>query len=153
MGCRGCPEKSGSKVDRYGNPLNENHTHANSSMGDYEKEVYAHNDLRFRENMTYRDYKKEKEAHRKKTREMSDQIAKSFSDDYKRIQIDELIAVVNNEEVHRLSPTQSLAMLYELTHHADYQKIVDEFEGLREQVDALYNELMKNKIKVSWNPK
>ncbi len=76
-----------------------------------------------------------------------------FSDDYKRIQIDELISVYNHEFVHvKLTPSQALVALYEFVHNPTYQKIIDEFTGLREQVDLRYAELMKNKLEIKWQP-
>jgi hypothetical protein len=158
MGCRGCPEKSRNlRVDRHGNPIPEVKENipqqGSSTMSDYEKEVYNQASNVRKEAMNYRDYIREKKIQRDKTREISDTVVKTFSDDYKRIQIDELISVFNNEEVHRLSPTQSLVMLYELVHHAEYQKIIDEFESLKEQVDIKYKSLMDQKIITTWRPK
>jgi hypothetical protein len=162
MGCKGCPEKNKNiQVDKYGNPVlpgqenQQNNTFKESkeALAEYEKEVYNQSLLKTKANITYKEYVNGKAEHRKKSKDLGDSILKSFSDDFKRIQVDELIAVVNNEEVHRLSPTQALVMLYELVHHKDYQKIISEFTNLNEQVDKKYQELMNNKIITSWNPK
>lgn len=159
MGCKGCPERNEKlRFDRYGNPIPKEEPVSSaesidSAMSSYEKEVYEQTTLKNRSNTTYKEYVLGKEEHRKKTREIGNNIIKSFSDDYKRIQVDELVSVFNNEEVHRLSPTQALVMLYELVHHKDYQKIISEFEGLSEQVDLKYKMLMDNRINVRWSPK
>ena len=164
MSCRGCPEKNKNlKFDRYGNPIVEGEepkqevvntpTAKDSAMGEYEKEIYEQATLKTRNNITYKDYVREKNHHKDKTRTISEAVIKNFSDDYKRIQVDELISVFNNEEVHRLSPTQALVMLHELVHHKDYQKIIAEFTNLPEQVDKKYKELMSNNIIINWSPK
>lgn len=159
MGCKGCPERSERlKFDRYGNPIVDGEPKekdlpsVESAMSSYEKEVYNQTMLKNRSNVTYKEYVKGKEEHRKRTRDIGNDVIKSFSDDYKRIQVDELIAVYNNEEVHRLSPTQALVMLYELVHHKDYQKIIEEFVGLNEIVDKKYKQLMDDRINVNWSP-
>jgi hypothetical protein len=161
MGCKGCPEKNKNlSFDKYGNPVIEgsppNDTptpNKDSAMGDYEKEVYEQTLLKGRKDITYKEYVAGKAIHRDRGRALGDNVIKNLSDDYKRIQIDELVGVVNSEEVHRLSPTQALVMLHELVHHKDYQKIIVEFTNLSEQVDTKYAELVKNKITTFWEPK
>jgi hypothetical protein len=147
MGCKGCSDHSENPgvFDSRGNKKN--------IMEQYEEEVYSNNkDKQLKGNMPYTEYKKKKSIFRNKSYTEGDAIIKTFSEDYKRIQVDELIAVYNNEEVHRLCPTQALVMLHELVHHRDYQKVINEFLGLREQVDTKYEELMKQRINVVWKP-
>lgn len=104
-------------------------------------------------NMSYAEYVQQRSGFRARAREIGNEKIKTLSDDYKRIQIDELLSVYNHDEVHfKLTPSQALMALWEFAHHPGYEKIFDEFKGLREAVDKKYEELKNNRIEVTWKP-
>lgn len=102
--------------------------------------------------MSYKDYLKEKEVFRQKGKVVSGDAAKSFSKDYKRILIQQMLDVANYEEVGRISPEQAVVALWEFAHSEYFTEVIDEFEGLRKSIDIRYEMLMKNKIPVDWKP-
>lgn len=144
MGCSGCGKKdvqSKMNVDKHGVPIESRAAMENTGAPD----IYT---------MSYVEYTKRRDEFRAKARDIGNKKIESLSDDYKRIQIDELVSVYNHDEVHfKLTPTQALIALWEFAHHPAYTKIFDEFEGLREQIDTKHAELMANKISLKWSPK
>jgi hypothetical protein len=102
--------------------------------------------------MSYNEFLREKKIFRESTRKAGEEAILTFSDDYKRIQIQQFVDIANYEDVGRLTPEQAIGALWELVHHQAYQKVIDEFEGLREQVDRKYKEMMDKRIKVVWKP-
>lgn len=152
MSCDGCPGAN-KKVDKHGNPVV-----GKNEMG--EEEIKRHADAlqsaRARQearDMSYSDYLTMKKNNQAESRRIGKETIATFSDDYKRIQIDGLISVYNHEEVNfNLTPTQALVALYEFVHDPGYQKIVKEFDGLAEQVDKKYKELKEDRIDVEWKP-
>ena len=154
MSCRGCPDddRSVKKYDKTGNEMNhpaeqkereihEQHRHEHPSMQDMARA------------MTYKEYKKRKSDFRADARELRNKTVVQFTEDYKRIQIEELLAVHNLEEVHfKLTPEQAVVALWEFTRDKEYTNVIDEFEGLREAIDRRHSEIMKNKIELKWRP-
>lgn len=143
MGCGNCKDKRKAlNVDSRGNQIVENNPPPKKEKSQ-----------RIQKDITYKEYIEQKEDIRKKTKIESDNITRTLSDDTKRIMIDNLVGIYNGEEVSplRLAPEQALMSLWNIVHNEDYISIVNEFNGLREQVDTLYEELKNKKIKLFWN--
>ena len=146
-----CPECNKSidktlQVDRRGNVI------SGASMDDRPEKRFRPKELPADlKNQTYQQYIKEKSIAREYGKKIGNDAIKTFSTDHKRIQIKELIDVVNHEDGGPLSPTQALQALYDFSKLNEYEKIFDEFSGLKERVLCLYNKLIKdNKIEVEW---
>jgi len=153
MGCGNCPgAPKNTSVDKHGNYIGE------SEISEKEKqtqEVIAKSRGLVDEalNMSYPEYIKRKDEWRAYTRKAGKEKITTYSDDYKRILIEELVGVYNLDEVSfKLTPEQALVALYEFTHNKDYQKVINEFEGLREQIDMRYEEIKNKKINIKWKP-
>lgn len=153
MGCRGCgPGDKGSEYDKHGNRME--HPAEVQERARHAEHRRAHGTARDQaRELSYAEYTRRRAEFREQARVVRDKAIAEFSDDYKRIQIDELISVYNLEEVHfKLTPEQALVALWEFVHDKGYQKVIDEFEGLREAIDKRYVELQKNKIELKWRP-
>ncbi len=150
MGCSGCPgnEKS-ARYDSRGNVIGIPESAEvgtppppqppNGNPGDEVRE------------MRYQEYTVERDAFREASRKAGDEKVTEFSEDYKRIQIDELISVYNHEEVHfKLTPSQALMALWEFSSHPVYAKVFSEFEGLRERVVEEYEKIKAKRIEIKW---
>ena len=145
MSCKGCGNKEKSfNIDSRGNVRNE------SVLGEYEKSQHSHRVEGV--NLSYKDFVELKEETRKKARLLGNQEVDKFSDDMKRIIIHDLVAVANAEEVSplKISPTQALDVLWNFVHDKSWEGVVNEFIGLREQVDKRYEEIKSKKIKLFW---
>jgi len=148
MACNGCGDKaSTNKYDRHGNVV------GSAEFVGQEHQVEEANIAAQARELSYSEYRKMRNEFRENSRKKGNEKVKEFSNDYKRIQIDELIAVYNHDEVHfKLTPSQALVALWEFVHHPDYQYIINEFDGLREQVDLKYSKLKEDKILIKWKP-
>jgi len=160
MSCNGCPDKDKDTpfADKKGNVKNKDGTANKAAVNEPKKSSSAptpdmiptHPQL---ENMSYADYLVQKTIFREKAKGVSDNAVKQFSLDYKRIQVQELIDVVNHEDAGPLSPTQALQALHSLASLDDYKSVFNEFSGLQESIDKLYSELIDSKkIKAQWKP-
>jgi hypothetical protein len=151
MGCSTCPKpKKAENLDKHGNPISEAEKEELRRHTNVQREQNMAEEIL---NMSYTEYINRRKKWRDNTRAMGQEKIQSFSEDYKRIQIEELVSVYNLEEVHfKLTPDQALAALHEFIHNPVYSRVVDEFEGLREQVDKKYAELMSNRINIKWRP-
>src|SRR4030042_6768289 len=129
MGCTNCGSDKTKKYDSRGNVIGTpelNQPQPNSVAQEARE-------------LTYAEFKVKRDQFRNNTTKLGNTKVAEFSEDYKRIQIDELISVYNHDEVHfKLTPSQALVALWQFAHHPEYQKVFNEFEGLREQVDTKY---------------
>ena len=150
MGCNGCPGKETSDVDKRGNVFKDE----KAAMEDRPEENYKPKELPpDLKNMPYQTYIKEKSAARNYGKKMGLDAVRTFSTEHKRIQIKELIDVVNHEDGGPLSPTQALQALFDFSNLEEYTIIFNEFVGLKQQVTELYKRLVEsNKISVEWRP-
>lgn len=154
MACNGCDDNktTNKKYDKTGNVMNHPAEQLENERSQGPKHTHE-SSMDQAQNMKYSEYKQLRKTFRESARNQRDEIVKQFTEDYKRIQIDELISVYNLEEVHfKLTPDQALVALWEFAHDAIYQKVIDEFEGLREQVDIKYDQIIKNKLELKWKP-
>jgi len=154
MGCNTCPGAGtpSTQYDKRGNVSTKNAMEQQDE--EMHKRALADNkepvESKF---LSYAEYKHKRAEFRKASKRVGDDTVKEFSEEYKRIQIDELISVFNHDEVHfRLTPTQALVALWELSHLPDYQKVINEFKGLRENVDKKYALLKQDNIPIIWEP-
>ena len=153
MGCNGCPgDPKNTTYDKDGNVMN--HPAEAVDRARHEDHGRAHASVREQaRQMPYTEYLRLRKEFREKARVLRDGAVKEFTEDYKRIQIDELLSVYNLDEVHfKLTPDQALIALWEFSHDAAYQNVISEFEGLREAIDVKHAELQKNKIEIKWKP-
>lgn len=151
MGCRGCPGGSSKSptMDKRGN-IKEGQAELSNRPEEQFKPKDLPPDLK---NMTYEKYVLEKKAAREYGDKIGAEHVETFSMDYKRIQIQELIDVVNHLDGGPLSPTQALQALFDFSNMSVYKKVFDEFPGLKSRVNELYNKLiLDNKIIVEWSP-
>lgn len=148
MSCKGCTgNKEEKKYDSRGNVIGT--PEMKQRANEQQQHAHAHE----ARELSYTEYLSKRAEFRAESKAVGNQKVLEFSDDYRRIQIDELISVFNLDEVHfKLTPSQALVALWEFAHHPAYQKVFDEFEGLREQVDIKYSELKSNNIKLKWKP-
>lgn len=154
MGCNGCPgaDNKVSEVDKRGNPLFKKTKAELEDRPDekFEPPKPLPQDLK---DMSYEQYVQEKNTAREYGKKMSNDAVRNFSMDHKRIQIKELIDVVNHKDGGPLSPTQALQALYDFCSMSEYVPIFAEFKGLEERVKTLYKKLVEdNKIYVEWSP-
>ncbi|KKL56001.1 hypothetical protein LCGC14_2249760 [marine sediment metagenome] len=151
MVCSGCREKKENRImDRRGNLINQ-------ERDNMEKHEKVHKEHLIRGiSDSFLHYRKAKNAAKQVAEKMRDDFITTLTDDQKRIQIAELIGIFNYEEVSggqkMLAPSQALAALWDIVHHVAYAQVVGEFKGLSEQVDTKYEELLENKINISWSP-
>jgi len=154
MACNGCNDSTttNKKYDKTGNVMQHPAEQLENERKRGHKNSHESN-MDQAQNMKYSEYIQLRKTFRENARAQRNEIVKQFTDDYKRIQIDELISVYNLEEVHfKLTPDQALVALWEFAHDAVYKKVIDEFEGLREIIDIKYDQLMKNKLDLKWKP-
>jgi len=146
MGCNGCGGEKEKKFDSRGNVIGA------PELGRAEAKQHNAVAQEARE-MSYAEYLAKRHEFRENNRQMGNEKVTEFSDEYKRIQVDELVSVYNHDEVHfKLTPTQALAALWEFCHHPSYQKVIGEFKGLSEQIDIKYAELKKDRLDLKWSP-
>lgn len=150
MGCDNCPgSKKPENVDKRGNIKN-----TRAELDDRKERMapYLIPTNPVLESITFEEYVAQKTIYRKQAEAMSSKAVNSFSDDYKRIQIQELIDVVNHEDASPLSPSQALKALNVLSYMDGYKNVFEEFSGLTERVHDLYERIIENnKIKYKWN--
>lgn len=148
MSCDNCPgSKKPDNVDKRGNIIGEKAEMQGKAPSPHL--VPTHPVL---EQFTFEEYITQKTIHRKQAETESNKAVKSFSEEYKKIQIQELIDVVNHEDASPLSPTQAIKALKALSEVEEYKNTFTFFSGLLEQVDSLYEKLVENnKIKIKWN--
>lgn len=145
MTCKGCPKGvKNPNRDRMGNIKG-----TESEMEEYEQRVVddIHKSVR-----SFTDYLSDRKRFREERRESGLNALKLMPEDYKRIRLHELISIYNYEEIEMgLAPTQALVALWELGNTKEYEKVFEEFTGLKEQVEERYQELVKNKIIINYN--
>lgn len=101
--------------------------------------------------MTYVEYRKVKSEYIDQKKAVAGVVARSRSEDFKRIQIHDLVMIYNYEEFSPyISPHQAIVALWELSHDKAFTKVFDEFSGLSEQVDLRYKEIKDKNIKLNW---
>ena len=148
MGCNGCLENDTKKeIDSRGNVIGQ------AELKNEEIKKHQNPIAQEAREMSYAEYIIKRTEFRDANKIAGNKKVSEFSDEYKRIQIDELVSVYNHDEVHfKLTPSQALVALWEFCHHPAYQKVFSEFEGLNEQIDKKFSELKKESIHLKWKP-
>lgn len=101
--------------------------------------------------LSYKEYIKEREQYVREKKSIAEEMVSERSEDFKRIQIHDLVMIFNYEEFSPyITPHQAIVALWEFSHSKSFNKIFDEFEGLREQVDLRYKELKDKNITLLW---
>lgn len=140
MGCQGCPEKPHNiNRDRLGNIKD-----TESDIDKYEQKNYSDRPAK---DITYDDYIRIKKERREELVKRGEVEINKLTKDQRKITVSELISIYNHDEVGRMAPTQALVALKELMRFKAYKDVIAEFEGLEEQIECKYKELMENKIK------
>ena len=151
MSCKDCGKNKNMSigVDRRGNPINTELT----DMAKYENDIQTATAGGWPK--TFNEYLKLKKDFNQKADEARKVFLRKATEDVKRMQVHELLSVYNHEEASRshLSPSQALKALWDICHLKEYNSVVDEFPGLREQVELKYEKIKKTKINASWSPK
>ena len=142
MGCQGCPEKPhNTNRDRLGNIKD-----TESDMDKYEQKL-SHSDGPAQD-ITYDDYIRIKKERREEVVKRGEVEINKLTKDQRKITVSELVSIYNHDELGRMTPTQALVALKELMQFKAYKDTIMEFEGLEEQIEGKYKELMENKIKI-----
>jgi hypothetical protein len=146
MGCRGCPDKSNiNTLDSRGNPVVGKAAISEEDFSNLKKPKPL-------SEMGYQEYVSERNLMREQTRAASKVVVGGFSNDYKRIQLQQMIDIANFEEMGHLTPDQAISALWEMIHTEEYGMVAREFHSLYEEVDKRYEELKKRRLSVFWKP-
>jgi len=154
MGCRSCPDSDKNQaVDKHGNPVERNPVIGQAQISVKEPAAHKHPNTAIEQarELTYAEYIAMRNHWRAESKLIGQEKIQTFTEDYKRIQLEELVSVYNLDEVHfKLSPTQALSALYEFANNSVYDNVFSEFEGLKEQIIEKFEEFKKNRITLKW---